>query len=417
MNPFRFSTVLSILLAGSTALSQGLSGLKPGEWFEAPDSHLEAVKPDPLPNGSITAVMAAWSGGSYDSKRDKLIVWGGGHSDYAGNEVYAFDVNSLKWQRLSEPSTDVGGIESSGEYPDGTPRSRHTYDYVQYVPVIDRFCTFGGGGLYPSGQTGTAKTHCFDPAAAKWERKADAIGAGTGSLTAVDPATGMVWMQGAGSDVRFSSWDPGADKWTQYSTYSQGWLDYSLTAAIGGDKFLAIGGGHALLWNVENPDRQPVEPAMKGDTGILAVNCPGLAYDPVRGRFAAWAGGKDIYYLDPSTWTWTKEGPAPGNTVIPTTAEKNGTYGRFRYIPSRDLFIGVNRTNEDVFIFRPSQATGIVPRESGGRLMTSSYSTGIARDLYGGYLWRMSGPGTARGLDGRRLKASLVIGPRQSPGP
>ena len=206
----------------------------------------------------------------------------------------------------SEPSTDVGGDESSGEYPDGAPRSRHTYDYVQYVPSLDRFCTFGGAGLYPSGQIGTAKTHCFDPASAKWERKADGIGSGIGSLSVVDPATGMVWKQGAGSDAPFASWDPTADKWTRYTAWSKGWFDYYYTAAIGGDKFLAIGNGHAFLWNVENPDREPVELATKGDTAILAVNCPGLVYDPVRKRFAAWAGGAEIYYLDPATWVWSR---------------------------------------------------------------------------------------------------------------
>jgi hypothetical protein len=38
--------------------------------------------------------MAAWGGGAHDTKRDRLIVWGGGHGDYGGNELYAFDVNT-----------------------------------------------------------------------------------------------------------------------------------------------------------------------------------------------------------------------------------------------------------------------------------------------------------------------------------
>jgi len=38
---------------------------------------------------------------------------------------------------------------------------------------------------------------------------------------------------------------------------------------------------------------------------------------------------------------------------MPTAAEDRGTFGRFRYVPSRDVFIVVNRTNENVYIYRP----------------------------------------------------------------
>jgi hypothetical protein len=84
-------------------------------------------------------VVNAWSGGVYDPVLDQLLIWGGGHTDYAGNEVYAFDMGSLTWQRLTDPYTlidAVGAVESSGEYPDAQgnplpqqPRSRHTYNY------------------------------------------------------------------------------------------------------------------------------------------------------------------------------------------------------------------------------------------------------------------------------------------------
>jgi hypothetical protein len=134
--------LLTILLAVTQSATQVPSSIGPGEWFEAAGTRFDAVKPAPLPTGDFAAIMSAWSGGAFDGKRDRLMIWGGGHGDYAGNEVYAFDLGALKWERLNQPSADVGGNESSGVYPDGSPRSRHTYNYVQYVTALDRFCTF-----------------------------------------------------------------------------------------------------------------------------------------------------------------------------------------------------------------------------------------------------------------------------------
>ncbi|MBN1377797.1 MAG: hypothetical protein JXA04_01025, partial [Gammaproteobacteria bacterium] len=62
--------------------------LQPGQWYEVPNSKLQNHFPGNPPPGYTgpQSVMAAWSGGAYDSSRDRLIVWGGGHEDYAGNE-------------------------------------------------------------------------------------------------------------------------------------------------------------------------------------------------------------------------------------------------------------------------------------------------------------------------------------------
>ena len=55
--------------------------------------------------GGQAAVMSACGGGTLDTARDRLLVWGGGHGDYAGNELCAFDLATLQWSRLTEPSS------------------------------------------------------------------------------------------------------------------------------------------------------------------------------------------------------------------------------------------------------------------------------------------------------------------------
>ncbi len=139
----KFSTVITFLIAGFVTGGEVKAGiiddLQPGHWYEVPDSRLETVFPNPRPPGDPRAVMNAWNGGAYDSKKDRLIVWGGGHADYSGNEVYVFDIKTLKWSRLTKPSLDVGGSVSSGMYPDGKPRAPHTYNSVEYIPDSGKF--------------------------------------------------------------------------------------------------------------------------------------------------------------------------------------------------------------------------------------------------------------------------------------
>ena len=130
--------------------------------------------------------MQGWSGGAYDTKRDRLIVWGGGHSGYAGNEVYIFDINTLQWQRLIEPSTQVS--PDTLYYPDGLPTSRHTYDYIEYLPTMDRFCSAGVVGAYGSGVTSGPAFDCLNFDTLQWEKYPDVPNRafGIGAISAVD---------------------------------------------------------------------------------------------------------------------------------------------------------------------------------------------------------------------------------------
>jgi hypothetical protein len=72
--------------------------------------------------------------------------------------------------------------------------------------------------------------------------------------------------------------------------------------------------------------------------------------------------------LNLGTKTWTKVTPVGTNKVVPTAADPRGTYGRFRYIPTQDAFIGVNAVDQSVFITRlPASLPVIVRPPSGER--------------------------------------------------
>src|SRR5262245_24509780 len=100
----RLLGLATALIAGS-AIAGPIEDLRPGEWYEFPNSRIRDVLPSPLPEGSVTA-MLAYSGGAFDTRRNRLMVWGGGHAAYAGNEMYAFDVASGRWSRLTTPTAN-----------------------------------------------------------------------------------------------------------------------------------------------------------------------------------------------------------------------------------------------------------------------------------------------------------------------
>src|SRR6202030_1238686 len=104
---------------------------------------------------SCKNVVRAWSGGIADTKRNRLIVWGGGHTDYSGNEVYSLNLNASPptLTRLNQPGAVVSTSCASeptdpfdpSALSDGSPTSRHTYYDLTYIPTADVMYSFTGG--------------------------------------------------------------------------------------------------------------------------------------------------------------------------------------------------------------------------------------------------------------------------------
>jgi hypothetical protein len=78
-------------------------------------------------------------------------------------------------------------------------------------------------------------------------------------------------------------------------------------------------------------------------------------------QFVAWNGGDAVYTLNLDTRVWTKHPSAPTNTVIPGPQAVAGTYGRWRYVPSKNLFILANTIDEDVYFYKLSGEAMLLP--------------------------------------------------------
>lgn len=316
--------------------------------------------------GSPRAILRAWSSMAWDPNRGDLIFWGGGHANYAGNEVYRFRTSTLRWERASLPSDIVCRPLGIGDYHyeaiDGVfnaPISSHTYDNSDYLPVADRFVTFGGAA-YGSGNfvklvgDELVKTgpYFWDPGRADagkvggttgsqvkpeiytqveggrmWENR-DSLITGSTSQLSIDllqktfiNGTSDVVVQN-GIDVIY--FNTGAGVW-KYSVNDpddtgQDTLEVVGTRGVGDiwsrqgagaydplrNIYVRTAGAGFWFWdlNQAGPDNPPVqfEPVFLDEgypTDRLERDDFGLDYDPVRDRYLLWNGYADVWILIP----------------------------------------------------------------------------------------------------------------------
>jgi len=102
----------------------------------------------------FSAITEGWNGAAYASRygaSGSMIVYGGGHNDYFGSDVHAFDLSSREWRRIVDGFVSghyddygAGARYPDAVYPDGSPLPPHTYGYVQYDPVGNDYLLFKG---------------------------------------------------------------------------------------------------------------------------------------------------------------------------------------------------------------------------------------------------------------------------------
>ncbi len=322
--------------------------LPAGQWSELGSTQMQSVVPKSYfdaPIRSITgpaSIMIAWSGGAFDTKRNRLLVWGGGHADYAGNEVYAFDLGQTRWLRLTDASNPPANDTEAAT--DGNPVSRHTYGGLAYLANLDSMLAHGGS-LFSSGG-GTVGTWLFHLADNRWERKADEKqGSYHSTILAYDETTGTA-LQAAGNLMRF---DPKADRWTMVQ--SDGSDTYGLYGTFDPkrNQLLYLGNKSAFVYDIAARTHKAI--ALSGDTRIKDRWYPGLVYVKETDKYYGWAGGSTIFVITPDSWEVTTL-PVPSGSATPGKAPDAGTYGRFQYAPAKRAFVAVNRIDENVFVYK-----------------------------------------------------------------
>ncbi|MDQ6620468.1 MAG: hypothetical protein M3Z31_12380 [Pseudomonadota bacterium] len=128
----------------------------------------------------FAAITEAWNSAAYASRfgaSGSMIVFGGGHNDYFGSDVHAFDLESREWRRISDGFVGggdgdygAGASYSDSVYPDGSPLPPHTYDYVQYDPAGNDYILLKGQTELGKSVKAVAVPHLFNLDTRRWRR-------------------------------------------------------------------------------------------------------------------------------------------------------------------------------------------------------------------------------------------------------
>ncbi len=316
--------------------------------MELPGTKIRSVLPSTPQQGYAPSIVYAWSGGTVDTARNRLLVWGGGHNDYWGNEMYALDLGTLTVQRIVEPSTQTNSSNCSSALPDGSPTSRHTYDGLAYISHADRMFSVGGSKA-PCGYGETA-SWTYDFTARKWQMVVANSAPTTqyGTMAEYDPATKQVFVK---DNYSFYSYSLETNKYTQLNTADQS-VDYHLSATIDTKrrKFVMIGNGVQII--DLSTYKMTTIPTINAPGFVTSKASPGIGYDSVADRIVAWSGGSNVYALDMDSGVWTQVATNGGPSAGP---QGNGTFGRWGYVPQYRVFALINDIDQNAWVFRLSK--------------------------------------------------------------
>lgn len=385
--------------AGRSAFEQLLDTVAVGSWKALPSSAMRGACPTPLNTYRCDSVQSAWSGAAYDDRRDRLLVFGGGHGDSFYNQIFAFDLRSMQWTRLTEmpadatPSTASAAmqyvpIESCGYYPTSVPsiamadlaggyvrtelcaradiaalldrqqpRSSHTYGKLFYDNARDRFC-YLGGGYYPSAQAMSRYGFCYDFASRRWEQTVDRPASLNGRGTIATDARGHQWYLSDDSGP-IGEFAPETRMWSTFGS-----VNYDARGTSDVDRRrnhlwllrdASTMGAALFRYDLDDRARLAMSRGSPEMVDAMGPSVPargtrvGFVYADAHDRFLFWNGGRAVFSFDPSARTWAALA-ATGDDPGPALA--NGTYGRLRYSATFNALVLANGADKPVFVYR-----------------------------------------------------------------
>lgn len=354
-------------------------------WTELPNSSMDTVfipgVDDAFPGNenAFEKIQVAWSGGVCVG--EELYVLGGGHGNGPHNGIFAVNVMSGQWRRVTEPSPvwtretcpldEVTGLNICeppiGEPcklgrcnvgPDGRPVARHTYDLLA---TDNENIYMSGGSIYWAGNAGTEpRSWMFNLQEEEWSPMPHQNPAAhvSGSLEAIDgelylvnpngfqiynPNTG--WRSVGNKESNHTTnitYSPLTDSFYGFGAVNRGWVKTR-------EEFIA---GEDIR---ELPDF--IVPELQTDNWIFpelsvkSMDYFGATWYPPTGEILYWDGGPRIIAFDVENESWRVVIPAGD----PGPALRNGTFGRFSYCNNRLLVVGVG----DYEVGAPSDWPGV----------------------------------------------------------
>jgi hypothetical protein len=374
-----------------------LATLPVGQWLELPNTNMKAVCPAPTVGTDASALcgvaISAGGGGAFDSTRDKLIVTGGGAGSPLNN-VYAFDLATMKWSRKTEVPSDMpvesgtpvldttvppyfrrADVGRCGYYPKASiemaavrmtppaltpaecdalamhldyqqPQATQVFGNLVYIPRTDEVCKTGSTLQYANA-TDSPEVACLSQKTNVWRRAGQNPEVAKG-VAALDNK-GDVWYHGSRSVARYENdtFVKKADSPVATFFKAAGDIDRKRNAFLVYDRNQGI---NTLVIRSLTDLAAPAEEVEGPALDAAADPIPALAYVDHLDRAYAWLGGRLLYIFDPEAKTWSALDF--GGTGDPGTPAKDGSYGRFAYSKNRKLLVTVSSISSNVFVYK-----------------------------------------------------------------
>lgn len=307
---------------GNSAIPSWAAQSTLNEWLTLPgDTRLTPVMTDVSPYDAAKINISSYSGACLHPTTGDFYVIGGGHADYAGNDVYRLTVMSEApaWTKLRGPTpaayfpnSSTPGTAYYAEEPDGKarPASRHTWWSLHIDAVREKLFMITAGAVWGTGNetfatvdTFDLTTNDYDPAGT-W---ASAPFVQAGMLCVMD-ARGDVWISGSSGDATIAKWTRSSATWATQGTQQvydrHGSFCYdSLRDRVVKLPETGVNGRH---W----PCSGAFSVTYFTMTGDITVSSSGtLVYEPVLDRYllAPDSPGASVtlYSIHPTTWVAT----------------------------------------------------------------------------------------------------------------
>jgi hypothetical protein len=349
----------------------------------------------------FSAITEGWNGAAYASgygASGSMIVFGGGHNDYFGSDVHAFDLASREWRRIIDGYIS-GGDADYGEgacyrnavYPDGSPLPPHTYGYVQYDPSGNDYILFKGQTELGRKVQAIAIPHVLNLDTLQWRhgpRHPTAV-LNSGGWTTWDASRRIVWGHSGddGGGNAFIGYCPDGDntdgtfgRWTeQFGNKLVGIANHN-AMQIDPARDLIVVSVHArdALFAIDpsDPEREIVHLQSNGSKPVLrpyaaleyAPNLACLVYFSPLDRGSVYtitsAMGRASRGKAADAWTWRAYAHlADTLDPIADAASRSGypvnlsqTFGRFRVASfgEMDVAVLIRHVDSPVYVMRLS---------------------------------------------------------------
>jgi hypothetical protein len=343
------------------------------------------------------AITEAWNGAVFASRfgaSGSMVLFGGGHNDYFGSDVHAFDLGTCQWSRISDGYVwggvdhyGAGAVYPSAVYPDGSPLPPHTYGYVQYDSVGNDYLLLKGQTELGPDVKATPIPHMFNLDSLKWRRGPRHPSAilSSGGWTTWDASRRILWGHSGDDGSAFVGFSPDSNNsdgtfgtWMAlYPKKIHTRADHNaMSMDPVRDIIIVIVSASNSLFAIDpsEPGREIARLSSDGDQPVIS-ECAALEYAPNLDQFVYYSAndGPEIYSISSpagstwhrlvaGVWTWRsllKE----GNRLDPVTqaaslssyvVNVSHTFGRFRVATygQTDVAILVRHVDTPVYAMR-----------------------------------------------------------------